>query len=271
MPTINQALRHAALPRLEARMLLAHITGLSHAAMVSAGHDELPTAQWLAYQALAARRLAGEPVAYLLGQREFYGRDFAVSPAVLIPRPETELLVETALDKLGRERQARVVDLGTGSGIIACTLALEAPQWQLSAVDLSPDALAVARHNAANLAARVTFYHGSWLAPLPQDAQYDAIVSNPPYIEQHDHHLAEGDVRFEPRMALTDESDGLACLRAIAAAAPERLLPGGWLLVEHGYDQGAPCRALFQAAGLQQVATLQDLAGVDRVTLGQRP
>lgn len=271
MPTINQALRHAELPRLEARMLLGHITGLNHAAMVSAGQDELPAVQWHAYQALVARRLAGEPVAYLLGKREFYGRDFAVSPAVLIPRPETELLVEAALEKVGRTRPARVVDLGTGSGIIACTLALEAPLWQLAAVDLSADALAIAGQNAANLGASVAFHHGSWLAPLPAAVRYDAIVSNPPYIERHDHHLAEGDVRFEPRMALTDEGDGLDCLRAIAAAAPSRLLPGGWLLVEHGYDQGAACRSLFQAAGLQQVTTLQDLAGIDRVTLGQLP
>ncbi|WP_174873921.1 peptide chain release factor N(5)-glutamine methyltransferase [Vogesella oryzae] len=271
MPTLNDALRHFELPRLEARLLLSHVTGLSHAGMVSAGADELPAAQWQAFSQLASRRLAGEPVAYLLGWREFYGREFAVSPAVLIPRPETEHLVEAVLDKVGRKRAANVVDLGTGSGIIACTLALEAPQWQLSAVDLSPAALAVAQGNAANLGAAVLFYQGSWLTPLPESMRFDAIVSNPPYIERHDHHLAEGDVRFEPRMALTDEHDGLACLREIAATAPARLLPGGWLLVEHGYDQGAACRELFAAAGLQQVATLPDLAGNDRVTLGNKP
>ncbi|MEQ6292071.1 peptide chain release factor N(5)-glutamine methyltransferase [Vogesella sp. GCM10023246] len=271
MPTLNEALRHFELPRLEARLLLAHVTGLSHAAMVSAGPDTLPAAQWQSFAQLAARRLAGEPVAYLLGRREFYGREFVVSPAVLIPRPETEHLVEAALDKVGRNKAAQVVDLGTGSGIIACTLALEAPQWQLAAVDLSPVALAVAQDNAANLGAAVQFYHGSWLSPLPADMRFDAIVSNPPYIERHDHHLDEGDVRFEPRMALTDEYDGLACLREIAASAPGCLLSGGWLLVEHGYDQGAACRALFAAAGLQQVATLPDLAGNDRVTLGMQP
>ena len=246
------------------------MTGFRHAELVSFAPDELTLQQWQAFAALAQRRLAGEPVAYLLGEREFYGRAFRVSPAVLIPRPETEHLVEAALDKVGRNRRARVVDLGTGSGAIAVTLALEAPQWQVSAVDLSPAALAVAQHNAANLGASVSFHLGSWLAPLPADAMFDAIVSNPPYIDAQDHHLDEGDVRFEPRMALTDGNDGLDCLREIAAQAPARLAAGGWLLVEHGYDQGAACRALFTAAGLQQVATLPDLAGNDRVTLGCR-
>lgn len=270
MTTINEALRHFELPRLEARLLLSAVTGFSHAELVSFAPDELTAQQWQAFAALAQRRLAGEPVAYLLGEREFYGRAFRVSPAVLIPRPETEHLVEAALDKVGRNRHARVVDLGTGSGAIAVTLALEAPQWQVSALDLSPAALAVAQHNAANLGATVGFHLGSWLAPLPADAMFDAIVSNPPYIDAQDHHLDEGDVRFEPRMALTDGNDGLDCLREIAAQAPARLVVGGWLLVEHGYDQGAACRALFTAAGLQQVATLPDLAGNDRVTLGCR-
>ncbi|MGL6047550.1 MAG: peptide chain release factor N(5)-glutamine methyltransferase [Vogesella sp.] len=271
MPTLNEALRHVDLPRLEARLLLAHVSGLSHSAMVSAGPDLLPDAQWQAFCQLAQRRLAGEPVAYLLGEREFYGRRFAVSPAVLIPRPETEHLVEAALDKVGRKPAARVVDLGTGSGAIAVTLALEAPAWQVAAVDLSPDALAMARRNAEALGASVAFHHGSWFEPLPAAAQYELIVSNPPYIDAADHHLGEGDVRFEPRMALTDGNDGLDCLRAIAAAAPTRLAAGGWLMVEHGYDQGPACRQLFEQAGLQQVHTLPDLAGLDRVTLGCQP
>ena len=271
MTTINEALRHFDLPRLEARLLLACVSGLSHSAMVSAGPGPLPDAQWQAYAALAARRLAGEPVAYLLGEREFYGRVFHVSPAVLIPRPETEHLVEAALDKVGRTQAARVLDLGTGSGAIAVTLALEAPAWQVAAVDLSAAALAVAGGNAARLGARVQFHHGSWLSPLPPDSRFELIVSNPPYIDVNDHHLGEGDVRFEPQMALTDGHDGLDCLREIAATAPAFLLPAGWLMVEHGYDQGEACRALFAAAGLQQVQTLPDLAGHDRITLGQQP
>lgn len=270
MPTINEALRHFDLPRLEARLLLAHVSGLTHAAMVSAAPDSLPDAQWQAFSQLAQRRLDGEPVAYLLGAREFYGRNFRVTPAVLIPRPETEHLVDAALSRVGRSKAARVVDLGTGSGAIAVTLACEAAAWQVCAVDLSEAALAVAQGNAAHLGARVHFYHGSWFGPLPDGAVYELIVSNPPYIDANDHHLGEGDVRFEPRMALTDGNDGLDCLREIAAQAPSRLAAGGWLMVEHGYDQGPACRALFEAAGLQQVETLPDLAGLDRLTLGCR-
>lgn len=270
MITINEALRHFDLPRLEARLLLAHITGLSHAAMVSAGPDALAESHWQAFAVLASRRLAGEPVAYLLGQREFYGRDFQVSPAVLIPRPETEHLIDAALDKVGHSQPARVLDLGTGSGAIAVTLALECPAWKVSAVDLSADALNIARQNAANLGAQIAFHHGSWFAPLAADIVFELIVSNPPYIDAQDHHLDEGDVRFEPRMALTDGHDGLDCLREIAAQAPARLAAGGWLMVEHGYDQGEACRALFCLAGLAQVATLPDLAGLDRITIGRK-
>ena len=265
--TIDEALRRYPLPRLESRLLLMQVTGFSPAKLVGYPELELTAEQEAAYCALAQRRLAGEPVAYLLGEREFYGRPFRVSPAVLIPRPETEHLVEAALAKVGR-RPARVVDLGCGSGAIAVTLALEAPEWQVSAVDLSDAALTVARANATQLAAPVAFYQGSWYAPLPQPAVFDLIVSNPPYIAAADRHLDEGDVRFEPRLALTDEDDGLVCLREIAAGAPERLVPGGWLMVEHGYDQGDAVRALFRAAGLAEVETLPDLAGLDRVTLG---
>ena len=270
MMTINEALRHFDLPRLEARLLLARITGLSHAAMVSAGPDALVDSHWQAFADLANRRLTGEPVAYLLGQREFYGRDFMVSPAVLIPRPETEHLVDAALDKVGRNQPARVLDLGTGSGAIAVTLAIESPAWQVSAVDLSADALNIARQNAANLGAQIAFHHGSWFTPLASDAVFELIVSNPPYIDAKDHHLDKGDVRFEPRMALTDGHDGLDCLREIAAQAPVRLAAGGWLMVEHGYDQGAACRDLFRLARLSQVATLPDLAGLDRITIGTK-
>ncbi|MGC0151796.1 peptide chain release factor N(5)-glutamine methyltransferase [Chromobacterium vaccinii] len=272
MPTIEQALRRHALPRLESRMLLMHVwPGLSHAAIIGHPERELPAEAAAVFDALAARRLAGEPMAYLLGVREFYGRDFRVDPAVLIPRPETEHLIELALGKVDRNVSARVADLGTGSGIVAVTLALEAAPWSVCAVDVSAEALAVARGNAEALAAGVDFRLGSWFEPLDADARFELIVSNPPYIERDDRHLAEGDLRFEPRGALTDEADGLACLREIAAGAPRRLAAGGWLMVEHGYDQGEAVRGLFAAAGLAQVETVRDLAGQDRVTIGRKP
>jgi len=251
-------------------MLLMHVRpGLTHARLIADPDLQLTEAEAALFEQLASRRLAGEPMAYLLGEREFFGRSFRVSPAVLIPRPETEHLVEAALLRLSRDA-ARVVDLGSGSGAIAVTLALEAAEWEVHAVDLSADALAVAQDNASRLAATIHFHHGSWYQPLGELSGFDLIISNPPYIEKDDHHLAEGDVRFEPRMALTDEEDGLACLREISAGAPSRLKPGGWLMLEHGYDQGAAVRQLLLAAGLQEVATLPDLAGLDRVTLGQK-
>ncbi|AXE28967.1 peptide chain release factor N(5)-glutamine methyltransferase [Chromobacterium phragmitis] len=271
MLTIEQALRRHELPRLEARMLLMQAwPGLTHAAIIGHPERELPDDAAAAFGALAARRLAGEPIAYLLGEREFYGRDFRVSPAVLIPRPETEHLVELALSRVDRLAPADIVDLGTGSGIIAVTLALEAPQWRVAAVDVSAAALAVAADNARRLGATVDFRQGSWFDPLDEVARYQLIASNPPYIERGDRHLSEGDLRFEPRGALTDEADGLACLREIAAGAPARLAAGGWLMVEHGYDQGEAVRGLFSVAGLGQVETIRDLAGQDRVTVGRK-
>lgn len=252
-------------------MLLQHVRpGLTHARMIADPDLPLTETEAAQFTQLAQRRLQGEPMAYLLGEREFYGRNFQLTPAVLIPRPETEHLVEAALQQLGPQ-PASVVDLGCGSGAIAVTLALEAPAWQVQALDLSVDALAVARSNADRLGAAVRFHQGSWYQPLGEQRDFDLIVSNPPYIEKHDHHLDEGDVRFEPRMALTDEGDGLDCLREIIAGAPERLKPGGWLMLEHGYDQGVAVRQLLLDAGLQSVKTLPDLAGLDRVSLGQMP
>lgn len=270
MLTLDDALRRYALPRLEARMLLLHVVpGLTHARLVGFGEDVLDEQAERDFCRLAERRLAGEPMAYLIGCREFFGREFQVSPAVLIPRPDTELLVEAVLQRV--PPNGRVVDLGSGSGAICVTVALEAAELEVSAVDISADALAVARGNAERLGAKVMFYQGSWYDPLPQGGRFDVVVSNPPYIAQHDHHLDQGDVRHEPRLALTDGGDGLACLREIAAGALAHLQPGGWLLVEHGYDQGGATRSLFDAAGLLEVATLQDLAGLDRVTLGRSP
>ncbi|WP_287881372.1 peptide chain release factor N(5)-glutamine methyltransferase [Aquitalea sp.] len=272
MLTIEQALRCHPLPRLETRMLLQHVRpGLTHARMIADPDLQLTESEVAQFTQLAQRRLQGEPMAYLLGEREFYGRNFRVTPAVLIPRPETEHLVEAALQYVAAVAPMRVLDLGCGSGAIAVTLALEAPAWQVQAVDLSNDAVAVSRDNADRLGATVSFHLGSWYQPLGEQCGFDLIVSNPPYIEKHDHHLEEGDVRFEPRMALTDEGDGLDCLRKIIAGAPARLKPGGWIMLEHGYDQGAAVRQLLRQAGLQAVATRADLAGLDRVSLGQMP
>jgi len=272
MTTIQALLAAACLPRLEARLLMQRVSGLTHAQLIAWPERELDDDSAACFATLAERRRAGEPMAYLLGSREFYGRDFAVSPAVLIPRPETEHLVEAALERVGRERPARAHDFGTGSGIIAITLALEAKAWTVSASDLSADALDVAEANAAALGAAVAFSQGSWYAALPDATErFDLIVSNPPYIAAGDHHLSEGDLRFEPGGALTDFADGLSCLRELAAGASARLRPGGWLMVEHGFDQGDAVRALFNAAGLVEVATLPDLAGLDRLSIGRHP
>ena len=228
------------------------------------------------FQALAERRRAGEPLAYLLGQQEFYGRPFAVSPAVLIPRADTETLVETALEQLTLLRQQRravplsLLELGTGSGIIAITLALEAPDTEVHAVERSPEALAMAQQNAKALGAdRIHWHAGSWWQALASPRHFDLIVSNPPYIAAGDHHLQQGDLRFEPPQALAAGPDGLDDLRIIIGGAPAHLSPGGWLLLEHGYDQEAPVQALLRDAGFAEVFTRRDLAGQPRVSGGR--
>lgn len=267
--TLGEALvlARGRIPAAEARLLLREAAGVGAAAIV--GFPERP----LESQAAARfcdwldRRAAGEPVAYLLGQREFFGRPFIVSPDVLIPRPETELLVELALARMPAGA-IRVLDLGTGSGAIAVTLALEAPHAQVSAVDISPAALAVAARNAAALGATVDWFQGSWLAPVA-GARFDLIVSNPPYVASEDPHLLAGDVRFEPRGALVAGVDGLDDIRAITVAALPVLQAGGWLMFEHGYDQGPAVREVLGAAGFADVATAQDLAGLDRVSFGR--
>ena len=259
------------LPRLESRMLLHAAAGWTHAFLVGHG-DTVLTPELLAQlNALAARRLKGEPMAYIVGVREFYGRTFIVNDAVLIPRPETEHLVEAALARL--PPQGRLWDLGTGSGAVAVTVALERPDVHVRASDISADALAVAARNAASLGAKLEFAQGSWFAvDRPSETQaYDVVVSNPPYIEAGDVHLQQGDLRFEPQQALTDFGDGLSCLRALAEGAPHALKAGGWLLLEHGYNQGEAARALLVQHGFAEVATLPDLAGLDRITLGRKP
>ncbi|ANY17817.1 peptide chain release factor N(5)-glutamine methyltransferase [Bordetella pseudohinzii] len=265
---IKDLLQDRRLPRLEARMLVEQVWRRPRAWLLA--HDDEPADAGLAaaYEALAQRRLAGEPMAYVIGEREFMGHVFRVTPAVLIPRPDTETLVEAALDYLRARPRARVLDLGTGSGAIAVSIALACPQAQVTATDLSAEALAVARGNAQALGARVAFAQGSWFEAIGDDCGFDLIVSNPPYIHAADGHLAEGDLRFEPRSALTDGADGLGALAEIARQAPGRLLPGGALWMEHGWDQAPAVRALLQQAGLREVASRRDLAGIERISGG---
>lgn len=271
--TVGAALQTArqSIPLSEARLLLGYLLGKNLAWIEAHRDDALPAEAAERFAAWVARRAQGEPVAYLLGLREFYGRDFSVSPAVLIPRHETELLVELALAKVKTvlaPAGPAIVDLGTGSGCIAITLALEAPSAQVMAVDASTEALAVARANAAALAAPVNFVQGSWFEPL-EGSRFHLIVSNPPYICADDPHLKQGDVRFEPASALASGPSGLDDIRAIASGAPSHLHPGGWLLFEHGYDQAEAMVGVFEEAGFSTIEQHLDLAGIVRVTLGQ--
>lgn len=317
-PSIDDLIRHSQLPRAEARRLLASLTGQPLTWFMAHGDDPADPDTAARFQALAERRRAGEPLAYLLGQQEFYGRPFAVSPSVLIPRADTETLVETALEQLlllrrqqrpidttGAEAPALVLppaqthtcqgrssadaqallsetssrpvhqplsllELGTGSGIIAITLALEAPDTEVHAVERSPEALAVAQQNAKTLgASRIHWHPGSWWQALASPRRFDLIVSNPPYIAANDHHLQQGDLRFEPPQALAAGPDGLDDLRIIIGGAPAHLNPGGWLLLEHGYDQEAPVQTLLRDAGFADVFTRRDLAGQPRVSGGR--
>lgn len=245
------------------RILLCHALGLTRVGLITQSARELSADEAAQLSELIARRLNGEPVAYIIGQREFYGLPFEVDPAVLIPRPETELLVELALERL--PRQGRVLDMGTGSGAIAVALAHTRPDASVSALDVSAAALAVARRNAAANAANVRFLASDWYDAL-KGQQFELIVSNPPYIAAGDSHLAQGDLRFEPAGALTDHADGLSALRRIVAGAAPHLVPQGWLLMEHGYDQSAAVRALLAAAGFEQVQSWPDLAGIERVS-----
>jgi release factor glutamine methyltransferase len=254
--------------RLDARLLLVYVAGCRYTDLLMSPETPLALPAQQVFDEFLARRASGEPLAYLTGEAEFRGRVFQVSPAVLIPRPETEVLIELALEKLRGLAAPRVVDLGTGSGIVAISLALECPSAQVAAVDLSPEAISVARNNAGRLGAPVEFRQGDWLAPFAGE-RFDVIVSNPPYVADGDPHLALNGLPFEPQMALTDQEaggNGLACIRRIVAAAPDHLNPGGWLLFEHGYDQGEASRNLLTAAGFKAASTFPDLAGIDRVS-----
>lgn len=264
--TAGELLAASGLPALEARALLSHLTGWRRETLIAFPEREPAAGIAKQFSELAARRRAGEPLAYLLGSKEFYGREFKVGPAVLVPRPETEMLVEFAVEKLVGIERPSVVDLGTGSGIIAVSVALELPGTQVSAVDVSTAALEVARGNAQALGATVDFRNGSWWSPLAGE-RFDLVLSNPPYIAVDDKHMDA--LGHEPRLALTDEGDGLACLRELASGARQHLKPGGWIAVEHGWDQGPATRALFEAAGLAAVDTRRDGAGLDRITFGR--
>jgi release factor glutamine methyltransferase len=262
--TAKQLLASSALPRAEARLLLAAALDTVAEALIARPEQSVDAQSAARFAELQVRRLQGVPVAYLLGRKEFYGRSFAVSPKVLVPRPETELLIELALERLRRLTAPRVLDLGTGSGCIAITLALECPQAVVLAADRSTDALSLAGSNARRLGAAVEFVLGNWYAGV--GGCFDLIVANPPYVAAADPHLVE--LKHEPQQALVAGDDGLADLRRIVAGAPVRLAPSGWLAVEHGHDQAARVRELFARAGFERIETHRDLAGIERVCVG---
>lgn len=270
MTTLAEMLRRlsAHIDRLDARLLIEHVTGCAHKDFLADPGRPVSAEQGAALDALTARRAAGEPLAYLVGHADFRGLRLTVSPAVLVPRPETEELVALALDKLAGRTAPRVLDLGTGSGAIPLAIKAARGDAHVTAVDVSPVALAVARGNAERLALAVDFVESDWYAGLSAWPKFDLIVANPPYVAAGDPHLAGDGLRFEPMLALTDGADGLGCLRTIVGGAQGRLKDGGWLLCEHGYDQGAACRELLAAAGFTQVRTWQDLAGIDRISGG---
>lgn len=271
MVTVNTLLQQSGVERVDARVLLQHVLKVSHAWLIAHGDEEVPAGIAAAFLALASRRRQGEPVAYLTGEREFYGLVFCVNPHVLIPRPETELLVELALARIPTGAALRILDLGTGSGAIAIAIAKHRPCAQVYATDQSASALQLAQQNAAAHRVTVHLSLGSWFAAVPGQ-QFDLIVSNPPYITGNDPHLIEGDLRFEPLHALTDNStDGLSAIRTIIQQAPQYLSAGGQLWFEHGYDQARACRLLLQKHGFSHVQSHCDLAGIERVSGGTDP
>jgi release factor glutamine methyltransferase len=274
MTTVAGLLRASFLPALETRILLEHVLGWRRTELITRDDEELTEESVGRFDALAQRRAAGEPIAQLVGTREFFGLAFDVTPDVLIPRPETELLVEIALEKMAAIEAPRVLDLGTGSGAIAVAIAFSRNDAQVWAVDRSAQALAVAERNAVKLldadrpGGEITLLESDWTGALDPALRFEVIVSNPPYIAQNDPHLSEGDLRFEPRTALTDEADGLAAIRTIIQAAPFFLATGGSLWLEHGYDQAADVRAQLTARGFSDVRSERDLAGIERVSGG---
>ncbi len=273
--TVAEAIRTAAAQfqsesaRLDAELLLCHVLGVSRSWLYAWPDQTLRTEQQQRFDALVARRAKGEPIAHILGEREFWSLNLKVTPDTLIPRPDTELLVEQALRLLPADAVLKVADLGTGSGAIALAIARERPRCRVVATDLSEAALAVAQENAHRHGiTNVEFRRGRWCEALG-DEQFDLIVSNPPYIAQDDLHLARGDVRFEPRSALVSGRDGLADIRQISHEAREHLRNHGWLLLEHGYQQGREVSDILREIGYEQVTNWRDLSGNERVTGGQ--
>ena len=271
--TIANWLQKSPLPKLEARMLLQKATGLTRVQLISRDDQILSTSELTQLTQWQVDRLTGQPMAYIMGEKEFFGRMFRVNPDVLIPRPETEHVIDEVLARLPENYPAKIADIGTGSGIIAITLKLERLLNHVFASDLSASALNVACLNAKDLHADIVFTQGSWfegLDQIEQGSDFDFIVSNPPYIEKNDPHLQQGDVQFEPQMALTDFADGLEAYRVLTDQSYSRLKNGGWLIMEHGYDQGQAIRHLCEKYAYQNIATIKDLAGLDRVTVAQK-
>ena len=258
---------------LEAQLLLQHVLNVNRAWLISHQNDALEANIHAAYRALINRRVKGEPIAYILGVREFYGLNLKVTPATLSPRPDTETLVETALAKIPQNKNLRILDLGTGTGAIALAIAKHRPQAFVLALDASQTALDIAIENAQILTiANVDFLLSDWFSALSQQSntqKFDLIVSNPPYIEVDDAHLSQGDLRFEPLSALASGEDGLDDIRKIITQAPQNLNPHGWLMLEHGYNQAEEVAALFKHTGFSDISHAQDLAGIARVTFGR--
>jgi release factor glutamine methyltransferase len=274
--SIGALIKESAIPQRETTMLLERILQMSRASIAAHPERFLDAPQEHLARAWIQRRVGGEPMAYILGEREFYGVKLIVTPDVLIPRPETETLVEQALACLSKQyapNAARVLDLGTGSGAIAISLAEQRPALDIVATDISAKALAVAKGNAKRLGVQISFIESDWFSAL-ENERFDLIVSNPPYVAHGDPHLIQGDLRFEPITALTDnepDQGGLACIRRIIDDAPKHLNGEGWLLFEHGYDQADACRELLAARGFVELICAHDLAGIPRVSGGRWP
>lgn len=268
MSSVDELLAGSALSLSEARILFGHALRVGPPWIIAHGRDPVADGDARAVEALYARRRAGEPIAYLTGEREFRGLSLFVNPEVLIPRPETELVVEQVLAIVSGRTAARILELGTGSGAIAVAVAHARPEAEVWASDTSADAIEIASANAARHAVSIRFIRGDWLDALGEE-RFNVIASNPPYVPEGDPHLAQGDLRYEPRAALVGGADGLDCIRRIASDARKHLVPGGWLVLEHGFDQGPACVQLLTGLGYTTVSDTDDLAGLARVCKGQ--